>query len=51
MAEVNNSRYPLHECVFKGDLRKLSALLRTEDVERKDVHGKYTIVFTIFELC
>ncbi|KAL1117310.1 hypothetical protein AAG570_004636 [Ranatra chinensis] len=29
----------LHECVFKGDLRRLSALLRTGDVEKKDRHG------------
>lgn len=31
--------YSLHECVFRGDVRKLSALLRTEDVEKKDKHG------------
>lgn len=32
--------YPLHECVFKGDLRQLSQLLRVHDVSQKDVHGK-----------
>lgn len=31
--------YSLHECIFRGDVRKLSALLRTEDVEKKDKHG------------
>ncbi|KAI5642251.1 hypothetical protein NE865_05613 [Phthorimaea operculella] len=31
--------YPLHECVFGGDVRKLSALLRQHDVTRKDKHG------------
>lgn len=31
--------YPLHECVFGGDVRRLSALLRLHDVTRKDKHG------------
>lgn len=31
--------FPLHECVFLGDVRKLSSLLRTYDVSRKDKHG------------
>nr|CAD7572179.1 unnamed protein product [Timema californicum] len=30
---------PLHECVFSGDVRKLSSLLRTNDVAKKDKHG------------
>ncbi|XP_075229573.1 ankyrin repeat domain-containing protein 13C-A [Lycorma delicatula] len=30
---------PLHECVFTGDVRKLSALIRTHDVAKKDKHG------------
>ncbi|KAJ8306024.1 hypothetical protein KUTeg_016569 [Tegillarca granosa] len=30
--------YPLHECVFKDDLRQLSQLLRVHDVSQKDVH-------------
>ncbi|XP_055643456.1 ankyrin repeat domain-containing protein 13C isoform X2 [Toxorhynchites rutilus septentrionalis] len=31
--------YPLHECVFKGDTRKLSQLLRTHEPTEKDKHG------------
>lgn len=31
--------FPLHECVFTGDVRKLSSLLRLNDVTRKDPHG------------
>lgn len=31
--------YPLHESVFIGDVRKLSSLLRNNDVTRKDKHG------------
>ncbi|XP_059049011.1 ankyrin repeat domain-containing protein 13C [Achroia grisella] len=31
--------FPLHECVFIGDVRKLSLLLRNHDVTRKDKHG------------
>jgi len=30
---------PLHECVFSGDVRRLSALLRLNDVAKKDKHG------------
>lgn len=36
---VDQNNYSLHECVFRGDVRKLSALLRTQDVEKKDKHG------------
>lgn len=35
----SESEYPLHEHVFKGDVRRVSALLRTHDVAQKDVHG------------
>ena len=38
MAEEGES-YPLHECVFSGDVRKLSALIRTHDVAKRDKHG------------
>ena len=31
--------YPLHECIFNGDLRRLSALLRSHDIAKKDKHG------------
>lgn len=37
--EEENDEFPLHECVFIGDVRKLSALLRFHDVTRKDIHG------------
>ena len=33
------TRYPVHECVFKNDVRLLSKLLRTDDVDQKDKHG------------
>ncbi|XP_013166664.1 PREDICTED: ankyrin repeat domain-containing protein 13C-B [Papilio xuthus] len=31
--------FPLHECVFVGDVRKLSSLLRFNDITCKDKHG------------
>lgn len=40
MAEENDI-YPLHESVFKNDIKKLSRLLRKYDVSQKDKHGKY----------
>lgn len=31
--------FPLHECVFKNDLQRVSQLIRVHDVSQKDVHG------------
>lgn len=33
--------FPLHECVFKNDVRGVSQLLRTYDVAQKDIHGRF----------
>lgn len=35
-----DSVYPVHECVFRGDVRKLSSLIRTQNIAQKDVHGE-----------
>ncbi|KAF6730253.1 Ankyrin repeat domain-containing protein 13C-A [Oryzias melastigma] len=32
-------QFPVHECVFKGDVRRLSSLIRTHSITQKDVHG------------
>lgn len=32
--------YPVHECVFRGDVRRLSSLIRTQNIAQKDVHGE-----------
>lgn len=34
------AHFPVHECVFKGDVRRLSALIRTQGIGQKDSHGK-----------
>ncbi|KAM9479837.1 ankyrin repeat domain-containing protein 13C-like isoform 1-T1 [Salvelinus alpinus] len=31
--------FPVHECVFKGDVRRLSSLIRTQNIAQKDTHG------------
>ncbi|XP_030629664.1 ankyrin repeat domain-containing protein 13C-like [Chanos chanos] len=31
--------FPVHECVYNGDVRRLSSLIRTQDITQKDVHG------------
>ncbi|XP_053369449.1 ankyrin repeat domain-containing protein 13C [Clarias gariepinus] len=31
--------FPVHECVFKGDVRRLSSLIRTQNIAQKDLHG------------
>ncbi|XP_066298013.1 ankyrin repeat domain-containing protein 13C-like isoform X1 [Branchiostoma lanceolatum] len=36
---VMSKRYPLHYSVFQGDIKRVSALLRTCDVTEQDVHG------------
>ncbi|KAI0234746.1 Ankyrin repeat domain-containing protein 13C-A [Lamellibrachia satsuma] len=33
------AEFPMHECVFRGDKKELSKLLRTHDVTQKDTHG------------
>lgn len=39
---------PLHKCVFSGDLRELSVLLRKEnDVAKKDKHGTNKLHFLL----
>lgn len=35
--------FPVHECVFKGDVRRLSSLIRTNSISQKDVHGKLVL--------
>ncbi|XP_042320107.1 ankyrin repeat domain-containing protein 13C-like [Sceloporus undulatus] len=34
------TQFPVHECVFKGDVRRLSALIRTQGIGQKDSHGE-----------
>ncbi|XP_032152513.1 ankyrin repeat domain-containing protein 13C isoform X2 [Sapajus apella] len=34
-----SAHYPVHECVFKGDVRRLSSLIRTHNIGQKDNHG------------
>lgn len=36
------AHFPVHECVFKGDVRRLSALIRTQGIGQKDSHGERT---------
>ncbi|EQB78881.1 ankyrin repeat domain-containing protein 13C [Camelus ferus] len=33
------AHYPVHECVFKGDVRRLSSLIRTHNIGQKDNHA------------
>lgn len=40
--------YPVHECVFKGDVRRLSSLIRTQNISQKDVHGEFSSCLTYY---
>lgn len=39
--------FPVHECVFKGDVRRLSSLIRTQNIAQKDVHGGFTYCLSV----
>lgn len=39
--------FPLHECVFSGDVRRLSGLLRLHDVSKKDKHGMVLLCYFV----
>lgn len=34
--------FPVHECVFRGDVRRLSSLIRTQNIAQKDIHGEFS---------
>ncbi|MGH0149313.1 UNVERIFIED_CONTAM: hypothetical protein FKN15_014931 [Acipenser sinensis] len=34
----NVEDFPMHECVFQGDVRRLSSLIRTHNISQKDMH-------------
>lgn len=38
--EENHIECSLHKCVFEDDFRKLSQLIRTNNVAQKDKHGE-----------
>ncbi|XP_032669495.1 ankyrin repeat domain-containing protein 13C isoform X2 [Odontomachus brunneus] len=39
MAQNESEKYPLHKCVFQGDVKTLSSLIRTHDIAEKDQQG------------
>lgn len=49
----DNLKFELHESVFKNDVRKVAARLRTHDIAQKDIHGGLCLrfVFKYFKLC
>lgn len=34
--------FPLHKCIYNGDIKSLSTLIRTHDLTQKDKQGKST---------
>ena len=38
---VPKMEYPLHECVYKGKIKKIPHLLRQHDIDGKDKHGEF----------
>ncbi|KAM4022233.1 LOW QUALITY PROTEIN: ankyrin repeat domain-containing protein 13C [Anomaloglossus baeobatrachus] len=37
--EKTGTCHPVHECVYKGDIRRLSSLIRSHSIGQKDSHG------------
>lgn len=37
--------YPIHKCIFQGDIKSLSTLIRTHDIAEKDKHGNYLFIY------
>ena len=37
---MSKTDYPLHECVYKGKIKKIPHLLKQCDIDAKDKHGK-----------
>lgn len=36
--------FPVHECVFRADVRRLSSLIRVHSIAQKDVHGELLLL-------
>ena len=46
MAENSeDKKYPLHKCVFQGDVKTLSSMIRMYDIAEKDKQGHHLIDF------
>jgi ankyrin repeat protein len=39
--------FPLHYSVFQGDIKKVAALCRSEDINKKDPHGNTALHLAI----
>lgn len=39
MVATGDGHFPVHECVYRADVRRLSSLIRTHSITKKDVHG------------
>ena len=45
MAELDAAAvFPLHYSVFQGDIKKVAALCRSEDINKKDPHGQLAFI-------
>ena len=46
-----NDNFVLHQCIFEGDIEKLSLILKTfKDISIKDHHGNYIINLIIIHI-
>lgn len=39
MMAQEGEKYPLHRCIFQGDVKTLNTLIRTHDITGKDKQG------------
>lgn len=48
MAQRESEQFPLHKCVFQGDVKLLNSLIRTRDIAEKDKQGALSYCIYIY---
>lgn len=43
MMAQEGDKYPLHRCIFQGDVKTLNILIRTHDITEKDKQGSLSL--------
>uniref|UniRef100_A0A8C9S0Y1 Ankyrin repeat domain 13C n=1 Tax=Scleropages formosus TaxID=113540 RepID=A0A8C9S0Y1_SCLFO len=51
LSGTDTAQFPLHQCVFSGDVRRLSSLIRIQNLALKDVHGEWTVCLHFLLQC
>lgn len=47
MMAQEGDKYPLHRCIFQGDVKTLNILIRTHDITEKDKQGSLSLSLSL----